>query len=86
MPKSSKSEPSLTFESALAELEGLVARMETGQLTLEQSLDAYTRGAELVQFCQGSLSTAEQRVQVLQNGVLKPFLATPDQSGAQSGD
>ena len=60
----------------MAELERIVADMESGQLPLEQSLVAYQRGAELLQFCQQALAAAQQQVQVLENGVLKPFTTT----------
>ena len=50
----------LSFERALAELEAIVARMESGELTLEQSLGAYKRGAQLLQFCQAALKDAQQ--------------------------
>lgn len=63
----------LRFEAALAELEKLVASMEAGQLPLEESLEAYRRGVELLQHCQKQLTDAEARVRVLDNGVLKPF-------------
>ncbi|WP_124704954.1 MULTISPECIES: exodeoxyribonuclease VII small subunit [Sulfuriferula] len=66
-----------SFETAMAELERIVADMESGQLPLQQSLAAYQRGAELLQFCQQALAAAQQQVQVLENGVLKPF-TTPD--------
>lgn len=62
------------FESALAELEKIVAQMESGKLGLEDSLTAYGRGAELLNFCREAISRAEQQVQMLENGVLKPFL------------
>ncbi len=55
----------ITFESALKELESIVGQMESGQLPLEQSLTAYKRGAELLQFCQKSLTDAEQQVRLL---------------------
>ena len=51
-----------TFEAALAELEAIVAAMEGGQLPLNESLVAYKRGAELLQFCQSTLKDAEQQV------------------------
>ena len=54
-----------SFEQSIAELEAIVNQMETGQLPLEQSLSAYTRGAELLQVCQNSLSAVEQQVRVL---------------------
>ncbi len=50
--------------------------MEGGQLTLKDSLAAYTRGAELLQYCQATLKDAEQQVEVLEKGVLKAFAAT----------
>lgn len=59
----------------MAELERIVAEMESGQLPLEQSLAAYRRGAELLQYCQEALTAAQQQVQVLENGALKPFTA-----------
>ena len=61
------------FESALAELEGIVERMEAGALTLEQSLTAYRRGAELVGTARKALADVEQQVRVLEAEVLKPF-------------
>ena len=78
MPKSVKSEHNPGFESALAELEAIVARMEDGQLTLEQSLTAYKRGAELLKLCQVQLADAQQQVKVLEGGALKNFAAGDD--------
>ena len=66
------------FESALAELEKIVAQMESGKLGLEDSLAAYGRGAELLNFCREAISKAEQQVQMLESGVLKPFLNKDD--------
>ena len=65
--------PPKDFETALAELERLVASMEGGQLPLAESLAAYKRGAELVAFCQSALKDAQQQVEVLERGVLKSF-------------
>lgn len=66
----SKSQPSLSkampdFEATLAELETIVSQMESGNLPLEQSLNAYKRGAELLQICQKALTDAEQQVRIL---------------------
>lgn len=61
------------FESALAELEALVARMESGDLSLEHSLAAYRRGAELVTFCRRVLTDVQQQVRILEGDLLKPF-------------
>ena len=73
MPKTAKSESDPTFESALAELETIVTRMEDGQLSLEQSLTAYKRGAELLKLCQAQLADAQQQVKILEAGALKNF-------------
>ncbi len=75
MPKPAQQDKPESFEAAVAELEGLVARMESGQLPLEQSLAAYKRGAELLQYCQSALQAAEQQVKILEENTLKPFTA-----------
>jgi exodeoxyribonuclease VII small subunit len=53
------------FEDALAELEGLVARLEKGELPLEDSLAAFERGVGLVRLLTQRLADVEQRVEVL---------------------
>jgi exodeoxyribonuclease VII small subunit len=74
MPNSSPADAApLSFESALAELEKIVTTMERGDLPLKESLVAYKRGAELLQFCQSALKDVEQQVKVLERGVLKAF-------------
>jgi exodeoxyribonuclease VII small subunit len=82
MPKTEKSEKGQTYENALSELESIVTRMEEGQLTLEQSLSAYKRGAELLKFCQAQLADAQQQVKVLEAGVLKNFAGDDDDESA----
>lgn len=72
--------PPASFEAALLELERIVATMEGGQLPLQESLAAYQRGAELLQFCQSALKDAQQQVQVLEKGVLKCFEAEGGES------
>ena len=57
--------PPANFEQAFAELETIVAQMESGELALENSLIAYKRGDFLLQFCQKALSEVEQQVQIL---------------------
>lgn len=54
-----------SFELALAELELIVAQMDSGQMPLEASLAAYKRGNLLLQFCQTALANIEQQVQLL---------------------
>lgn len=61
------------YEDALTELESLVARMEAGQLPLDQLLTNYQRGAQLLQFCRGRLEAIEAQVKVLEDGQLKPW-------------
>lgn len=81
-----KSQKTLGFESAMAELERIVADMEAGKLSLEDSLAAYQRGAELLTLCRAKLEDAQQQVSVLENSVLKDFSANGEtQSGSGQG-
>jgi exodeoxyribonuclease VII small subunit len=73
-----KSQETLSFETALAELESIVASLEGGQLALEQSLSAYKRGAELLQFCQQRLQEAQQQVKVLEADGLQDLKSAED--------
>jgi exodeoxyribonuclease VII small subunit len=73
MSKTAKTEPPASFEAALAELEKIVAGMESGKLSLEQSLEAHRRGLELAQYCQAILARAQQQVKVLEENTLKNF-------------
>ena len=66
MTPAGKSElANIDFEAALAELESLVAQMETGEMTLEASLQAFERGVKLTRHCQTALKNAELKVKVL---------------------
>ena len=53
------------FEAALSELEGIVKKLEEGDLTLENSLALYERGVELSRFCHARLEDAEKRIEIL---------------------
>ena len=55
----------LDFEEALTELEVLVEQMEEGDLSLEDSLEAFERGIKLTRECQKHLSEAEKKVKLL---------------------
>jgi exodeoxyribonuclease VII small subunit len=57
--------PPADFEQALDELERLVAQMEGGELSLEESLSSFERGIGLFRQCQQSLERAELRVRLL---------------------
>lgn len=74
----------LTFEQALAELEKIVARMEGGQLSLEDALAAHKRGLELAKQCQARLERAQQQVRILEGEVLKPLPAAAPENGSRS--
>ena len=65
------------FEAAIAELEGIVKKLEEGDLPLETSLQLYERGVQLSRFCHSRLEDAERRIEILtERGELKP--APPD--------
>lgn len=55
----------LDFEQSLSELQTLVERLESGELPLEESLSAFEQGIRLTRDCQGALTQAEQKVQIL---------------------
>lgn len=55
----------LDYEAAVAELESLVARLEQGDISLEESLKLYESGVLLTRDCQEALQNAEQKVQML---------------------
>ncbi len=74
MPKKNPTDqPIASFEQAMDELEQLVEKMESGELPLEASLDAYKRGSELVKYCAAQLERVEKQVKVLEGEMLKPF-------------
>lgn len=74
----------LDFEAALAELDTVVTRMESGDLSLEDSLAAFERGIRLTRHCQSALENAELRVkQLTADGDLVDF-AELDEDGAAS--
>lgn len=63
-----------TYEEALQELEGLVSRLESGQLPLDQLLAGYQRGAQLLKFCRDRLEAVENQIKVLEGTELKPWM------------
>ncbi len=60
-----KQQETLAFEKSLKELETLVAKMEQGNLSLEESLRDFERGVQLTRTCQQALKEAEQKVEIL---------------------
>ena len=71
---STQLESAASYEQAFSELEQIVAQMESGQMSLENSLSAYKRGSALLEFCQKSLADVEQQVKILnERQQLTPF-------------
>ena len=64
-PASAEPAPAADFERSLDELEQLVAKMEGGELSLDESLASFERGIGLFRHCQQSLQQAELRVRLL---------------------
>jgi len=62
-----KTKPDTNFEETLAELERLIASLETGDLSLEESLSGFKHGIELTRQCQAALDNAQQTVELLTN-------------------
>ena len=61
------------YEEAVQELEQLLAKLESGQLPLDQLLHHYQRGASLLAYCRERLATIENQISVLDEGTLKPW-------------
>ncbi len=55
----------LTFEEALEQVEAIIARIESGEIGLETSIDEYEQGVKLIARCREVLGSAEQRVEDL---------------------
>jgi exodeoxyribonuclease VII small subunit len=64
-PATSDAAPAPDFEASLAELEGIVEKLEHGELSLEESLKQFERGVQLTRVCQTALTQAEQKVEIL---------------------
>lgn len=59
----------------MQELEGLVERLDSGDMPLAQLLTGYQRGADLLAYCREQLQAVEDQIKVLDDGVLKPWSA-----------
>lgn len=68
------------FETALKELENLLENMESGELSLEESLNAFEQGVKLTAQCQKALSEAEQKVKILTENNTETDFITADQN------
>ncbi len=77
MPKSTATpaQPA-SYEAAMADLERLVQAMEQGQMPLDQLLQSYRQGADLLRFCKEKLQAVEGQVKLLEDGQLKEWLGS----------
>lgn len=64
-----KSIEEMSYKEASQELERIVRSLESGELELEESLESYTRGVELLKSLRGRLATVGQKVSVLMKDV-----------------
>jgi exodeoxyribonuclease VII small subunit len=72
------------FEAALTELDGIVKKLEEGDLALDKSLELYERGVQLSRFCHARLEEAEKRIELLnERGELKPAPASLGLPGSE---
>lgn len=63
-----------TLEGAFAQLEAVIERLESEDISLEESFQAYSEGMELLQFCNASIDTVEKKVlKMNENGELDEF-------------
>ena len=85
--KPQKTETQPDFEQSLSELEALVAKLEQGDVPLEDALKSFERGVALTRQCQTALRTAQQKVEVLlaRNGTeeVAPFADEDDDDDAE---
>lgn len=71
----------LSFEAALKELEGIVARLEQGQVDLEDSIALYERGQALKAHCESKLKAAESRLEKIVQGAQGKLVGEPAEPG-----
>ena len=58
----------VNFEQALEELNTIVARLESGEANLEESLDLFKKGVALTEKCNALLDEAQQQIEIIENG------------------
>ena len=71
-------QPPMTFEAALQRLEGIVQRLEKGELPLEESLVLYEEGVRLARLCHGKLEEAEGKIEMLLKDAKGDLVADKD--------
>lgn len=81
---SEKAPENMSFEAALERLEGIVRKLEAGELSLDDSLAAFEEGVRLSSFCHKRLDDVEKKVQLLlADGRTAPF---EGEGGAREAD
>ena len=77
----------IPFETALADLESIVARMESADLPLEEMIAGYEQGIRLLGICEGRIASARQRVEKIAraNGAAAELAALDGESGDEPG-
>ena len=71
--KNNKSKKELDFESAFDELQNIQNKIDSGDLSLDDSVELYKRGSYLIKFCEEKLKSVEQEIKILQKNTLKDF-------------
>ncbi len=78
-----KEESSVSFEEAMEKLEEIVARLESGDVPLEQAIDLYQEGMKLSRLCGRSLSRWRKKIEMLldneEGPTRKPFLPAAEE-------
>jgi exodeoxyribonuclease VII small subunit len=69
----------VNLEKAMTELEEIVEQLESGDQSLDKSLQQFERGVKLSRDCQAALDEAEQKVQVLIGDELREFSPEDDE-------
>ena len=81
-----KDQTNKKFEAALEELEEVVEQLESGDLSLEDSLAAFEKGVGLVKLCNEKLTEVEKKVELLVKDKEGKFQLKPFESGAEEGE
>jgi len=81
-----KDQQTKKFEAALEELEQVVEQLESGDLSLEDSLAAFEKGVGLVKLCNEKLTEVEKKVELLVKDKEGKFQLKPFESGAEEGE
>lgn len=71
------------FEDAMKKLEGIVERMEKGDMSLNESLKMFEEGVKLTRFCSQELHKAEKRVELLSRDAEGKLVGTPFEEGEE---